>query len=107
VREAVGVAALIVPWNAPLMIGAWKLGPALAAGCTVVLKPSEDAAGAVGAGRSAEAGFPPGVVNVVQGLGPAVGRALTTHPGVDKISFTGSTVVGRRSRPRPGRCSSA
>ncbi|KAB2969079.1 aldehyde dehydrogenase family protein [Zoogloea sp.] len=97
VREAVGVAALIVPWNAPLMIGAWKLGPALAAGCTVVIKPSEDAPLALTAlaDLSVEAGFPEGVINVVQGRGPEVGRALVTHPGVDKISFTGSTVVGR------------
>ncbi|MCA6215642.1 aldehyde dehydrogenase family protein [Ideonella sp. B7] len=104
VREAVGVAALIVPWNAPLMIGAWKLGPALAAGCTVVVKPSEDAPLALSAlaALAAEAGFPPGVINVVQGLGPAVGRALTTHPGVDKISFTGSTVVGRQIAAEAG-----
>lgn len=97
VRDAVGVAALIVPWNAPLMIGAWKLAPALAAGCTVVIKPSEDAPLALTAlaSLSVEAGFPEGVINVVQGLGPEVGRALVVHPGVDKISFTGSTVVGR------------
>jgi phenylacetaldehyde dehydrogenase len=97
VREAVGVAVLIVPWNAPLMIGAWKLGPALAAGCTVVIKPSEDAPLALTAlaALCLEAGFPAGVVNVVQGRGAEVGRALVTHPGVDKISFTGSTVVGR------------
>ena len=95
-REPVGVAALIVPWNAPLMIACWKLAPALAAGCTVVLKPSEDAPLALGAlaALAAEAGFPAGAVNLVQG-GPAVGRALVTHAGVDKISFTGSTEVGR------------
>jgi phenylacetaldehyde dehydrogenase len=97
VREAIGVAALIVPWNAPLMIACWKLAPALAAGCTVVIKPSEDAPLAVGALASlaAEAGFPPGVVNLVHGIGAAVGSALVNHPGVDKISFTGSTEVGR------------
>ncbi|MFT3760211.1 aldehyde dehydrogenase family protein [Thauera sp.] len=98
VREAVGVAALIVPWNAPLMIACWKLAPALAAGCTVVLKPSEDAPLAVDAlaRLTLEAGFPPGVVNLVHGIGPTVGSALVEHAGVDKISFTGSTAVGRQ-----------
>ena len=97
VREAVGVAGLIVPWNAPLMIACWKLAPALAAGCTVVIKPSEDAPLAVGAlvDLAAQAGFPPGVVNLVHGIGSSVGAALVNHPGVDKISFTGSTEVGR------------
>ena len=97
VREAVGVAGLIVPWNAPLMIACCKLAPALAAGCTVVVKPSEDAPLAVGAlaDLAAEAGFPPGVVNLVHGIGASVGAALVNHPGVDKISFTGSTEVGR------------
>jgi betaine-aldehyde dehydrogenase/succinate-semialdehyde dehydrogenase/glutarate-semialdehyde dehydrogenase len=97
VREALGVAALIVPWNAPLMIGIWKIAPALAAGCTVVLKPSEDAPLALTAlaELAAEAGIPAGVFNVVNGMGPEAGGALTRHPGVDKISFTGSTAVGR------------
>ena len=97
VREPVGVAALIVPWNAPLMIACWKLAPALAAGCTVVLKPSEDAPLAVGAlvDLIHEAGFAPGVVNLVHGIGASVGATLVNHPGVDKISFTGSTEVGR------------
>ncbi|MCA8258400.1 aldehyde dehydrogenase family protein [Burkholderia sp. AU31624] len=97
VREAVGVAGLIVPWNAPLMIACWKLAPALAAGCTVVIKPSEDAPLAVGAlvDLAVQAGFPPGVVNLVHGIGASVGAALVNHPGVDKISFTGSTEVGR------------
>jgi len=104
VKEAVGVAALVVPWNAPLMIGAWKLGPALATGCTVVIKPSEDAPLALTALAmlSIEAGFPPGVINVVQGSGPEVGRALVTHPGVDKVSFTGSTAVGREIAEKAG-----
>ena len=95
--EPVGVAALIVPWNAPLMIAIWKLAPALAAGCTVVIKTSEDAPVAVGQlGRLvAEAGFPPGVVNIVHGMGADAGAALTAHPDVSKISFTGSTGVGR------------
>lgn len=98
VRSPLGVAALIIPWNAPLMIACWKLAPALAAGCTVVLKPSEDAPLAVGAlaRLTLEAGFPPGVVNLVHGMGPAVGAALVDHPGVDKVSFTGSTSVGRQ-----------
>lgn len=97
VREAVGVAALIVPWNAPLMIACWKLAPALAAGCTVVLKPSEDAPLAVAAlvDLVHEAGVPAGVVNLIHGIGSTVGGALVNHPGVDKISFTGSTEVGR------------
>ncbi|HEX5738254.1 MAG TPA: aldehyde dehydrogenase family protein, partial [Hydrogenophaga sp.] len=95
--EPVGVAALIVPWNAPLMIAIWKLAPALAAGCTVVIKTSEDAPMAVGqlGALVAEAGFPPGVVNIVHGMGAEAGAALTAHPGVNKISFTGSTDVGR------------
>lgn len=95
--EPVGVAALIVPWNAPLMIAIWKLAPALAAGCTVVIKTSEDAPMAVGqlGALAAEAGFPPGVVNIVHGLGSEAGAALTAHPDVNKISFTGSTGVGR------------
>ncbi|MDR7151901.1 acyl-CoA reductase-like NAD-dependent aldehyde dehydrogenase [Hydrogenophaga palleronii] len=95
--EPVGVAALIVPWNAPLMIAIWKLAPALAAGCTVVIKTSEDAPMAVGqlGALVAEAGFPPGVVNIVHGVGAQAGAALTAHPGVNKISFTGSTGVGR------------
>ncbi|MDR2186719.1 MAG: aldehyde dehydrogenase family protein [Azonexus sp.] len=97
VREPVGVAALIVPWNAPLMIACWKLAPALAAGCAVIIKPSEEAPLAVDAlARLAlEADFPPGVVNLVHGIGPVVGASLVKHPGVDKISFTGSTPVGR------------
>lgn len=97
IREALGVAALIVPWNAPLMIGIWKLAPALAAGCSVVLKPSEDAPLALTAlaELAAAAGFPAGVFNVVNGMGPEAGAALVKHPGVDKISFTGSTEVGR------------
>ncbi|GAA6140960.1 aldehyde dehydrogenase family protein [Hydrogenophaga sp. 5NK40-0174] len=95
--DPVGVAALIVPWNAPLMIAIWKLAPALTAGCTVVIKTSEEAPVAVGQlGRLvAEAGFPPGVVNIVHGMGTEAGSALTAHPDVSKISFTGSTGVGR------------
>ncbi|HEY1639254.1 MAG TPA: aldehyde dehydrogenase [Streptosporangiaceae bacterium] len=95
-REPAGVVAAIVPWNSPLLLLCWKLAPALAAGCTVVAKPSDySPASAVElAGRMAEAGFPPGVFNVVTGFGPAVGQALAAHPDVDKIAFTGSTAVG-------------
>ncbi|TDG02870.1 aldehyde dehydrogenase family protein [Paraburkholderia guartelaensis] len=97
IMEPVGVAAQIIPWNAPLMICIWKLAPALAAGCTVVIKPSEEAPVSVSALASliADAGFPAGVVNIVNGRGPTAGRALVNHAGVDKISFTGSTAVGR------------
>ena len=91
----VGVVGAIVPWNTPLFIAALKLGPALAAGCTVVLKPAPDAPLEFGVLMECieEAGIPDGVVNVVNG-GAATGQLLTEHPGVDKISFTGSTVVG-------------
>jgi aldehyde dehydrogenase (NAD+) len=93
----VGVVAAIVPWNTPLFIAALKLGPALAAGCTVVLKPAPDAPLEFGVLMDAveEAGIPDGVVNVVNG-GAATGELLTDHPGVDKVSFTGSTAVGAR-----------
>jgi (Z)-2-((N-methylformamido)methylene)-5-hydroxybutyrolactone dehydrogenase len=95
-HEPAGVVGAIVPWNSPLLLLAWKLAPALAAGCTVVAKPSDySPASAIElAGRMAEAGFPPGVFNVVTGFGPAVGQALAVHPGIDKIAFTGSTRVG-------------
>jgi aldehyde dehydrogenase (NAD+) len=95
-REPVGVVAAIVPWNSPLMLLSWKLAPALAAGCTVVAKPSDytPVSTLELAARVEEAGFPPGVFNVVTGCGPAAGKALAAHPGVDKIAFTGSTRVG-------------
>ena len=98
VREPVGVIGAIVPWNTPLMIAAWKLGPALAAGNTIVVKPPEDAPLSIlHLGRLIEeAGFPAGVVNIVPGLGEIAGAALVAHSGVDKISFTGSPEVGRR-----------
>ena len=97
VREPVGVIAAIVPWNTPLMIAAWKLAPALAAGNTVVVKPAENAPLSVLhlASLIAEAGFPPGVVNVVPGSGAGAGAALVRHRDVDKVSFTGSPEVGR------------
>jgi len=92
-HEPVGVVAAITPWNSPLLLLTWKLAPALAAGCTVVVKPSDftPVSTLALADLVVEAGFPPGVVNVVTGWGPQVGQALTTHPGVDKIAFTGST----------------
>jgi acyl-CoA reductase-like NAD-dependent aldehyde dehydrogenase len=96
-REPLGVVGAIVPWNFPLLIASWKLAPALACGNTVVLKPSElTPLTAIRLGElSQEAGIPDGVLNVVPGLGPKAGAALTRHPGVDKITFTGSTQVGR------------
>ena len=98
VREPVGVVAAIIPWNFPLMIGMWKLAPALACGCTVVLKPAElTPLTALRIGELAlAAGFPPGVLNVVPGFGKAAGAALVEHPDVDKITFTGSPAVGRQ-----------
>ncbi len=96
-REPLGVVGAIVPWNFPLSLATWKLAPALAAGNTVVLKPAEQTpltALRLGA-LVAEAGFPPGVVNVITGTGPVTGRALVEHPDVDKIAFTGSTDVGK------------
>lgn len=96
-REPVGVVAGIVPWNVPLCQAVWKLAPALAAGCTVVLKPAEPTplTALRLADLALEAGIPAGVVNVVTGSGSVTGAALASHPGVDKISFTGSTATGR------------
>jgi len=98
VREPLGVVAAIIPWNFPLMIGMWKIAPALACGCTVVLKPAEvTPLTALKIGELAlEAGFPAGVLNVVPGFGKIAGQALVDHPDVDKITFTGSPVVGRQ-----------
>src|ERR1700742_2244219 len=97
VREPVGVVAVIVPWNFPLMIGMWKLAPALACGCTIVMKPAElTSLSALRIGELAlEAGLPPGVLNIVPGPGRGVGDALVNHPDVDKVTFTGSPGVGR------------
>src|SRR5437868_21472 len=95
-KEPVGVVGQIVPWNYPLMMTTWKLAPALAAGCSVVLKP--DSATPLTALRlaelAAEVGFPAGAINVVPGPGPIVGSHLVRHPGVDKVAFTGSTATG-------------
>ncbi|CAH2087122.1 unnamed protein product [Euphydryas editha] len=95
-HEPVGVCGQIIPWNFPLLMAAWKLGPALAAGCTLVLKPAEQTplTALYLAQLVKEAGFPPGVVNVVPGYGDA-GAALVDHPDIDKVAFTGSTEVGK------------
>src|SRR6201993_4308156 len=96
-REPVGVVGQIIPWNFPLLMAAWKLGPALAAGNTVILKPAEQTplTAVRLAGLMAEAGVPDGVVNVVTGFGETAGAALAAHPMVDKVAFTGSTEVGK------------
>src|SRR6202047_4428347 len=97
VREPVGVAGQIIPWNFPLLMAAWKLAPALCVGCTAVLKPAEQTPlTAIRLGELImEAGFPEGVVNIVPGFGETAGAALSAHPDVDKIAFTGSTEVGK------------
>ena len=97
VREPVGVVAVIVPWNYPLELAVWRMAPALAAGCTVVIKPAENTSlTALRLGQLVlDAGFPPGVVNVVTGLGETAGAALAAHPDVDAVSFTGSTETGK------------
>jgi acyl-CoA reductase-like NAD-dependent aldehyde dehydrogenase len=97
-REPLGVVGAVVPWNYPLIITAWKLAPALAAGNCVVLKPAEQSplSALLLAELAAEAGLPDGVLNVVPGFGPEAGAALGRHPGVAKVAFTGSTEVGRR-----------
>ncbi len=97
VREPIGVVGQIIPWNFPLLMASWKLAPALAAGCTIVLKPAEQTPlTALRLGELiGEAGFPDGVVNIVTGFGETAGAALSGHPDVDKIAFTGSTEVGK------------
>jgi len=104
VREPVGVVGAIVPWNSPLMITVWKLAALLAAGCTVVIKPSEETPQSALhlAALAQEAGFPDGVINVVTGYGNEVGRALCEHPHVAKISFTGSPEAGREIQRTAG-----
>jgi acyl-CoA reductase-like NAD-dependent aldehyde dehydrogenase len=103
-KEPVGVCGQIVPWNFPLLMAAWKLGPALAAGCAAVLKPAEQTPlSALRLGELAlEAGFPPGVINILTGDGET-GAALVDHPGIDKVAFTGSTEVGREIGAKAGR----
>jgi phenylacetaldehyde dehydrogenase len=96
-KEPVGVVGAIVPWNFPLLMAVWKIAPALAAGCTVVLKPAEETPlTALRLGQLVrEVGFPEGVLNVVTGYGHEAGAALSAHPGIDKVAFTGSTEVGK------------
>ena len=98
VREPIGVVACVLPWNFPLLMMAWKIGPALAAGCSVIVKPAEETS--LTAIRLAElaheAGVPAGVLNVVTGGGPEVGEPIGLHPGIDMVSFTGSTATGKR-----------
>src|SRR5689334_13700113 len=96
-REPIGVAGQIVPWNYPLLMATWKMAPAICAGCTVVLKPAEQTPLSVLelASSFAEAGLPPGVVNIVTGMGESAGAAIVEHQNVDKIAFTGSPEVGR------------
>jgi betaine-aldehyde dehydrogenase len=97
-REPIGVAGQIVPWNYPLMMAAWKLAPAICAGCTTVLKPAEQTPLTILALASSfsDAGLPPGVVNIVTGVGETAGAAIVAHADVDKIAFTGSVEVGKR-----------
>ncbi|CRG88305.1 aldehyde dehydrogenase (NAD(P)+) [Talaromyces islandicus] len=97
IREPVGVCGQIIPWNYPLSMAAWKLGPALACGNAVILKPAEQTPLSIlyFANLVVEAGFPAGVVNIVNGLGRVAGAAIASHPGIDKIAFTGSTATAR------------
>src|ERR1700731_2722810 len=96
-REPIGVAAQIIPWNYPLLMAAWKLAPAIAAGCTCILKPAEQTplTALEFAGYLSEAGLPPGVVNIVTGFGEGAGAPLVKHPDVNKVAFTGSGAVGK------------
>src|ERR1700723_3460691 len=95
--EPIGVAAQIIPWNYPLLMAAWKLAPAIAAGCACILKPAEQTplTALEFANWFEEAGLPPGVVNIINGFGETAGAALVAHPGVDKVAFTGSAAVGK------------
>ncbi len=104
-HEPVGVVGQIIPWNFPLLMQAWKWGPALACGCTVVLKPAEQTPlSALRVGELAmEAGFPPGVVNIVPGYGETAGAAIAEHMDIDKVAFTGSTEVGKLILQAAGR----
>ena len=97
-KEAVGVACAIIPWNYPLLMAAWKVAPALAAGCTLILKPAEATSlTAMELGRIAEkVGLPAGVLNIVTGIGSEIGPYLTAHPEIDKVAFTGSVPIGKQ-----------
>ena len=96
-REPIGVATQIIPWNYPLLMAAWKLAPAIAAGCTCILKPAEQTplTALEFAGYLADAGLPPGVVNIITGFGETAGAPLVKHPDVNKVAFTGSAAVGK------------
>lgn len=93
--EPVGVVGQIIPWNYPILMLSWKWGPALAAGCTTILKPAEQTplTALYLAALTKEAGFPKGVINVLPGYGPTAGAAIAKHPDIDKVAFTGSTEV--------------
>src|SRR5436309_11760536 len=96
-QEPIGVCGQIIPWNFPLLMWAWKIGPAVACGNTVVLKTAEQTplSGLVAASLVKEAGFPPGVINIISGFGKVAGAAISSHMDIDKVAFTGSTIVGR------------
>jgi aldehyde dehydrogenase (NAD+) len=96
-HEPIGVCGQIIPWNFPLLMWSWKIGPAIAAGNTVVLKTAEQTplSGLYAAKLIVEAGFPPGVINIISGFGRTAGAAITSHMDIDKVAFTGSTIVGR------------
>jgi aldehyde dehydrogenase (NAD+) len=97
-KQPIGVCGQIIPWNYPLAMAAWKLGPALACGNTIVMKPAEQTPLSILylAKLIPEAGFPPGVINIINGYGKEAGHALASHLDVDKIAFTGSTVTGKQ-----------
>lgn len=99
-KEPVGVVGQIIPWNYPILMLSWKWGPALATGCTMVLKPAEQTplTALTVAALAKEAGFPKGVVNVVSGYGPTAGAALIENHDVSKVAFTGSTEVNKNTR---------
>lgn len=96
-KEPVGVVGQIIPWNYPILMLSWKWGPAIAAGCTIVLKPAEQTplSALYIAALSKEAGFPAGVLNIINGYGPTAGGAISSHPDIRKVAFTGSTEVGK------------
>jgi aldehyde dehydrogenase (NAD+) len=96
-HESIGVCGQIIPWNFPLLMWAWKIGPAVATGNVVVLKTAEQTplSALVAAKLIVEAGFPPGVINIISGFGKTAGAAISSHMGVDKVAFTGSTITGR------------
>lgn len=96
-KEPIGVVGQIIPWNYPLLMLAWKWGPALAVGCTIVMKPAEQTplTALHMAALSKEAGFPAGVINIITGYGPTAGAAISEHPDIRKVAFTGSVEVGR------------